>query len=199
MRVVGWRSFLYAMAVLLPSAVLVAVSACLNRQVTIDQSFYAAIAQILPILLFAQLIRLNSVHSSLFSAGERLRSHGETTTARIEAIRARAVEEGADETLLDEIGALEDDARPLQAETRRSVRRAETVVQLIYGCAIATWVLAIAGGATVLAELATNDESLLALIVTVLAVAWLAISLPMFELLLLSTPFVSTAGDHTES
>jgi hypothetical protein len=188
MKTIGWRSVLYAAAVLLPCGLLVALSAYTGRHLEISQSFYVAVAQILPILLLAQVLRVNSVHSFLFASRERLDQSMKAIVARVEAVRTEALDEGADETLLSELEELESEVSPVRASTEGGMRQAETVIQLLYGCAFATWVLVIGGGTATLTALAMKDDSLPIFITTVLAVAWLTISLPMLELLLLSFP-----------
>lgn len=197
MKTLGWKSVLYAAIVLVPNTAVIVYSASIDRNIDIDQGFYVAAAQIIPILLFAQVFRLNSVHRWVFKGGERLGQILETTVTRVEAVRAKAMQEEADETLLREIDELEDEMAPLQANTSSGLHEAETVIQLLYGCALATWVVAIAGGAAVLTDLAMQSDSLAIFVTTVLAVMWLTISLLVFELLLLTLPHTATPSDET--
>jgi hypothetical protein len=210
MEMLGWRTtaFVGFNLGISGAAVFAAVLFATDRGAIAQQDFYAAAAQILPILLLAHIVRLASIRSLIFAGRERRREHirsgqqlaDRATALRADAQKVKGVNAGIaqdfdriDQELTKNLETLNQDAE----ETDRSDGK---LVEIIAGNLFVTLIIGLAGGAATLVDLAGKSDSPVIFVATIIGLVWTGLGLLLFEVLVFTAPpsLTSKQGASTQ-
>jgi len=196
---VGWRSAVYAGAVLVGAGALIGVLLLMTRrELSIHAGFYQAAASILPVLLLSHLVRLGALRDSVFRSRDRIaviKKRHAKAAAQLETVRAKA-EASTDPDVKAFLLEADSQSADLDADLKDLPSDiGQDTLEVIVGNLVATLLLATFGGSVLLAALASAASSNLLFYGTAVSLLWVAIALVVVEVLVFLTP----AHEHPAS
>lgn len=187
MRLVGWKTAVFFVLATgsVAGAVLVVVLFRTDRTVDIHPGFYAAAAQVLPILLLTQFVRASSMRDLLFALHDDVVESRRAISESLNEVRQASENGSADEAVLQRLEEAKEELRQNDLRGRLAGLLAELVAAMVF----VALVLGFAGGAAALMVLATgNSGSLIFFLLTLAALLWSALGLLIFEGLIFTAP-----------
>jgi hypothetical protein len=186
MNQIGRRGLIYIGCTCGFSVSLVMFAALEKWRIGIDRNFYAAAAQVIPVLLLAVVVRIGSVRTALIKFERQIESERLEALDQINQVRQKQKElaEHADEKLTADMDQLEADINARLKE-RRAVRGSAGLPretgEEIAGNLIATLFLGALGIGAALGALAHDPNSGALFLATAMSVAWVLLGLVLEE------------------
>lgn len=182
MRLVGWRTWTYVGGVI-GSAAAITLGTVIwpGDGVEINQNFYSAAVQILPVLLLALVVRIATTRDDGMKGHRKLESNWEQQRAELdEILEAMRAQEVADADQLERTEAM---VRYAERKSHQPNSITPKLNELTAGALFASLVLGAAGIGACLVVLAKGSDSGPLFVVTLVSVVWVVVSLVALETL----------------
>ena len=146
----------------------------------VNMSFYAAAAQVIPILILAQVVRLWSVRDYYVGARARLIEIQVEVAERLEEAESKVEPDSDTRRAIDVVN---EELPDVIEAAKGTQRRAEHGLQVLVGMFIGSLVISLAGTGASLVALAQGHDTPVIIFLTIAALGWLGLGLIYAELI----------------